>query len=78
MRMRIHNYYKEKPGVKHGEFYLKVIILGCVLAFMLIFGIKTFIWLVKLLIEYWIWAVGIIACAFLARHFIVKRRSLRR
>ena len=70
----IHNYYKEKPGVKHGDVYLKAGLFGAFLAFVLLGGIKLLIYLIKLLIEYWVWAIGVIGCVFLARHFLIRKK----
>ena len=72
--MRFYNYYKERPGVKHGDVYFRCALLGAFIAFFFIGGFKLIIYLIKLAIEYWVWVIGLMACAFLARHFLLKKK----
>ncbi|KKM99402.1 hypothetical protein LCGC14_1148340 [marine sediment metagenome] len=73
--MRIYPYNKEKKDKSRKSFYLKSLLIGVGLAILFIVlgkGIKS---LIKLMIEYWAWAIAIVGVLFFIKKFFFKRKK---
>ncbi len=75
--MRVHAYNPEAPRKKRADFYMGAFIGGIFIALALIVLTKGARFLFALIIEYWIWAVGILAGLILIRIFLRRRRRKR-
>ena len=73
--MRINNYYPEKKDKSRRSLYLRSLLIGVGLAILFIVlgkGIKS---LIKLMIEYWAWAIAIVGVLFFIKKFFFKRKK---
>lgn len=65
--------YIEKKDNSHSNFYLGAVGIAMVVAYTLIFGIKLLTYLGKLVIENWVWAVGIILGIMIFKKVMTNR-----
>jgi hypothetical protein len=75
--MRFHLRGKEK-NVGYSDVYLKAGLIGAFVAGAFIGGGKVIKFIIKLLIEYWLWALACIAFLIILRRFIFKRKEIQR
>ncbi len=72
--MRIHGYNAEKKNKLHSDTYIMAAIFGGCAAFILIFGVKSLIFLINIILKYWLWVlVVILVILFVKRYFLGRR-----
>ncbi len=73
--MRIYPYNKEKKDKSRKNLYIKSFLIGVGLAILFIVLGKGTKSLIKLMIEYWAWAIAIVGALFFVKKFLFKGKK---
>lgn len=76
--MQFGNYNKEEKEKSKFDIYVKAILFGILGAFGLIFGGLALKFIIKYLIEYWVWVIVIVVVLFLAKKFFFKSDKIKK
>ena len=66
--------YKESKEDTHKLYYLAAAGLATLIAFTIIFGSKLLFYLGRVIIEHWVWAIGIIIGSIILKKVLFKKR----
>jgi len=73
--MKFGNYNPEKKEKGSSQIYIKVIFFAMLLAFGLIGGGIALKFIIKLIIKYWVWCLGIIGSLLFVKNVLLKRKK---
>ena len=66
--------YVERKDKTHSSLYLGAVGIAMVAAYSLIFGFKLLIYMGKLIIENWVWAIGIVIGFFILKKIMINKK----